>query len=130
MPRAKKTIHQPFEGRDPRGQFTKITRSMMQSSAWKDLSLRQQGLYLHLKAKYTQKVTHGIVESTNRDNISLPKTEWFPTLYGDYRTFSADMQRLEDNGFIRTIRYGKAMHQCNLYGFTDEWSSWAPPPPP
>jgi len=130
VPRAKKTIHQPFEGRDPRGQFTKITRDMMQSRAWKDLSLRQQGLYLHLKAKYTQKSTHGIVESTNRDNISFPKAEWFPALYGDYRTFAADIQKLEDNGFICTTRYGKALHQCNLYGFTDDWSTWVPPPPP
>ena len=130
MPRTKKTIHQPFEGRDPRGQFTKITRDMMQSRAWKDLSLRQQGLYLHLKAKYTQKSTHGIVESTNRDDISLPKAEWSPKLYGDYRTFAEDIQKLEDNGFIRTTRYGKALHQCNLYGFTDDWCTWVPPPLP
>ena len=127
MPKPKKPIHQPFEGSNPRGQFTKITRDMMQSPAWQDLSLRQQGLYLYLKAKYTQRTIHGNVESANQDNLSLPKTEWYPNLYGDYRTFAADMQKLEDNGFISTIRYGKATHQCNLYGLASDWSRWKPP---
>lgn len=126
MSRTKKATHQSFEGSDARGQFTKITRDMMQSRAWKDLSLRQRGLYLHLKSKYTQKVTHGIVESSNRDNISLPYSEWYPALYGDYRTFNADIHKLEDHGFIRYVRYGKALHQCNLYGFTGDWSEWTP----
>lgn len=130
MPRTKKAVHRPFEGRDPRGQFTKITRDMMNSPAWNDLSLRQQGLYLHLKAKYTQKVTHGVLESSNRDNISLPYSEWHPTLYANYRSFASDIRKLEENGFIRTIFYGKATHRCNVYGFTDEWIAWEPQPPP
>ena len=121
-----KPMHQPFEGSNDRGRFAKITHEMMQSSAWQDLSLRQQGLYLHLKAKYTQKRLHGSLESDNHNNIELPKSEWYPKLYSDYRTFSKDMRKLEDNGFIKTVRYGKAIHQCNLYGLACEWSNWKP----
>ena len=121
-----KPIHQNFEGSSPRGRFTKITHDMMQSAAWQNLNLRQRGLYLHLKSKYFQKIVHGNIENSNCDNISLPKTEWYPNLYGDYRTFAADMQKLDDNGFIRTVRYGKTTHQCNLYGLISEWQEWKP----
>jgi len=126
MPRAKKAIHQPFEGSNPRGQFTKITLEMQNSKAWNDLNLRQRALYQHLKSKYRQTVVNGIVTKSNRDDISLPYSEWYPKLYGDYRTFSADIHKLEDHGFIRYTRYGKATHQCNLYGFTDDWIDWIP----
>ena len=126
MPKQKKRTHQPFEGSNPLGRFAKITHDMMQSAVWQDLSLRQQGLYLHLKAKYRQKVLHGNIESDNRNDISLPKSEWYPNLYSDYRTFSKDIRKLEDNGFIHTVRYGKAMHQCNIYGFSDLWKKWKP----
>ena len=127
MGKPTKPMHQPFEGRNPQGQFTKITKDMMDSPAWRDLSLRQRGLYLHLKSKYRQKTLHGNLESSNRDNLSLPYSEWYQELYGDYRTFSKDMRKLEDNGFIRTVRYGKATHECNLYELTGDWSKWEPP---
>lgn len=126
MPKSKKPTHQPFEGSDPHGQFAKITHNMMTSPAWLDLNLRQQGLYLHLKAKYRQKKINSNIESDNRNDISLPKSEWSPRLYGDYRTFSKDIRKLEENGFIQTLRYGKATHQCNIYGFSDFWKKWKP----
>lgn len=127
MGNSNKPIHQPFEGVNPRGRFAKIAHDMMSSFAWKDLSLRQRGLYLHLKAKYSQKKMHGNIERDNRYDISLPKSEWYTELYSDYRTFSKDIRKLEDNGFIQTIRYGKATHQCNIYGFSDLWKKWKPP---
>jgi len=125
-PKKPKSIHQAFEGNNPRGQFAKITQDMMQSPAWRNLCLRQQGLYLYIKAKYKVKMINGNFESDNRDNLSLPKSEWYPDLYSDYRTFSKDIRKLEDNGFLKTIRYGKAMHQCNLYGLCEEWKRWKP----
>ncbi len=122
-----KKMHQPFEGRNPNGKFTKITADMMTSSAWRDLTLRQRGLYQHLKAKYTQKTIHGIVDS-NIDDISLPRSEWLPNLYTGYRTFEKDMTKLMENGFIRAIRRGGCERKCNIYGFTDDWTKWKPPP--
>jgi hypothetical protein len=129
MLKNKKSMHESFEGRNPRGSFTKLTHDMLNSSAWKDLNPRQRYLYLHLKSKYRQKRARGYLESSNQDNISLPKSEW-TELYGDYRTFIQDIRKLEDNGFIRTVRYGKATHQCNLYGFIGDWDKWTSSPPP
>ncbi|MEA4998907.1 MAG: hypothetical protein VB087_05890 [Candidatus Limiplasma sp.] len=123
MPKTKRATHQAFEGYSERGQFTKICRDMMQSKAWQVLNLRQQGLYLLLKSKYTQKVTHGIIEKTNRDNISFPKSEW-TEYYGDYRTFSHDMELLVNLGFIRIVERGKCTRTPNIYGFTTGWKEY------
>ena len=117
-----KAIHQPFEGRNPRGTFVKITKDMMESKAWKALSLRQRGLYLHLKSKYTQKaVDKGLIKS-NIDDISLPESEW-RELYGNYNTFRKDMDALEGYGFIKLVFFNWHTRRPNLYGFSDAWKN-------
>lgn len=102
-----------------------ITHDMIESPAWNDLSLRQQGLYLHLKSKYVRKTVRGQLISSNRDDISIPKAEW-AELYGHGNTFRADMKALFDHGFITLMRSGKATRTCNLYGFSAEWQHWTP----
>ena len=54
-------------------------------------------MYLAIKSKYTQKVRHGRVESSNRDDISYTKAEAMKD-YGDYRTFQQDMKALVQAG--------------------------------
>lgn len=125
MAKKDKAIHQAFEGRDKRGQFTKITRDMMQSEAWQALTLRQQGLYLHLKSKYREKKIDGVVIESNKDNISLPEAEW-RGMYGNYNTFKKDMDALRLHGFIQTVARAKYMGKPNLYGFTTTWATWTP----
>lgn len=61
-----------FESANQNYDFTKICRDMQHSLAWKQLSLRQQGLYLHLKSKFT---VNSKTLDTNKDNISIPTTE-------------------------------------------------------
>lgn len=102
-----------------------ITQDMMNSPAWQSLSLRQRGLYLELKSKYTRHVVDGQLIDSNRDNISLPMSEW-RELYGHYTTFRADMETLYDRGFIVLMRSGKATRTCNLYGFSANWQTWKP----
>ena len=120
-----KTTHQPFEGRNPRGQFTKITQDMMDSAAWKELSLRQRGLYLQFKSKYRQKTERGNVTEHNRDEITLPESEWKQE-YGNYRTFRKDIDILVRLGFIRLVQRGQNTRTPNLYGFSVEWQKWRP----
>jgi len=115
--------HQRFEGSRPNGTFSKITHEMMDSPAWKDLNLRQRGLYLAFKAKYRQKAANNKVESSNRDDISFPKAEGM-TLYGDYRTFQKDLKALEDHGFIRLVQSGYRLRVCNIYALEDGWLEW------
>lgn len=106
-----------FESANQNYDFTKICRDMQHSLAWKQLSLRQQGLYLHLKSKFT---VNSKTLDTNKDNISIPTTE-AKTKYGDTRTFRDDMDKLIDYGFIRQVVSGVPTMTANIYGFVDNW---------
>lgn len=121
--RQQKPSHQPFEGRDPHGQFYKITFDMQKSGAWQSLSLRQRGLYGELKSKYRQKVEREQLVNSNIDDISIPESEW-RKLYGNYRTFKADMDALIERGFIRVVARGKYTRTPNIYGFTADWQDY------
>lgn len=118
--------HQPFEGRDPKGQFCKITLDMRKSEAWQSLCLRQRGLYEELKSKYRQTVERGQLLNSNINDISMPESEW-RKLYGNYRTFKADMDALIERGFIRVVARGKYTRTPNIYGFTSAWQDYNKP---
>lgn len=96
---------------------------MIESTAWKSLELRQQGLYLHLKSKYTQKVSNGNIISDNAENITIPKSE-AAGLYGNLTTFRKDMDKLIECGFIKIIQYGWNTRTVNIYGFSDRWKEY------
>ena len=125
MIKKKRATHQPFEGNNPRGAFTKITIDMMHSPAWKALNLRQHGSYFVLKSKYRQKMMGGVMTSSNKDDISFPKVEW-SLYYTDYRTYKKDMDQLMDLGFIRLIQSGRTTRTPNIYGFCDKWKVFSP----
>ena len=115
MKKSKKLFY-PFESQHDNGSFTKISNDMLKSKAWKQLSLRQQGLYLYLKSKFTKYKN----QDTNVDDISIPKSE-ASTLYGDLKTFRNDIDVLIDTGFIRQIKSGWNTRTANIYGFSDKW---------
>lgn len=106
-----------FESNNQRYDFTKICRDMQHSLAWKQLNLRQQGLYLHLKSKFT--VNSKTLEN-NQNNISIPTSE-VKTLYGDYRTFIKDIDTLIELGFIKQISSGVPTMSISIYGFSTMW---------
>lgn len=99
MARKSKKLFYSFESFRENGAFTKISNDMINSKAWKEISLRQQGLYLHLKTKFTKYKN----QDTNVNDISIPKSE-ASTLYGDLKTFRKDIDILIDKGFIRQIQ--------------------------
>lgn len=106
-----------FESANQRYDFTKVCRDMQRSKAWKQLSLRQQGLYLHLKSKFTVNLR---TLNNNKDDISIPTSE-AKTLYGDLRTFRKDIDTLIDYGFIKQIVSGVPTMSVSIYGFSDKW---------
>ena len=78
MERKSKKLFYTFESLHENGAFTKISNDMIKSKAWKKLSLRQQGLYLHLKAKFTKYKN----QDTNVNIIYLKlKTNYLITIY-------------------------------------------------
>ena len=123
MAKKSKPMHRTFESKTEHGKFTKVCADMMQSSAWESLLLRQQGLYLRLKSKYTQKVSNGFIVSENADNISLPKSE-AEKIYGDLRTFRKDIRALMECGLIKIVQHGQNTRTANIYGFSDAWKHY------
>lgn len=119
MPKSKEMKHYSFESAKEKGAFTKICKDMQQSEAWKELSLRQQGLYLHLKSKFTKYKN----QDTNENNISIPKSEAL-TLYGDLRTFRDDLDILIEHGFVRQVVSGYNTRTANIYGFSPLWKKY------
>ena len=109
-----------FESANQRYDFTKICRDMQRSKAWNELKLRQQGLYLHLKAKFT--VNTKTLEN-NANNISIPTSE-AKTLYGNLDTFRKDMDTLIEYGFIKQIASGVPTMSVSIYGFSYRWKDY------
>lgn len=114
--RNKSPTHLAFESNRESGKFTKVCNDMMNSVAWKQLNLRQQGLYLILKSKFTIYRD----KTNNADNISLPKAE-AQTIYGDLRTFRNDIDTLIELGFIKLVQSGWNTRTVNIYGFSSKW---------
>ena len=83
------------------------------------LSLRQRGLYLELKRKFTKKKN----QDTNADDISMAYSE-YSKLYGDKRTFWNDIDKLIDNGFMKVIEHGRFTRTPNIYGFSSRWQQF------
>ena len=109
----------PFESNYDRQPFVKLCKDMLSSDAWNKLTLRQQGLYVYLKNKFTvYKNT-----DTNVDNISIPTKE-VVKLYGDARTFRTDIDKLINTGFIRCISSGYVNKTVSIYGFSDSWKKY------
>ena len=124
--RKDKAIHQPWEGRNPAGSFAKITLDMMQSDAWKALNLRQQALYVNMKAKYRQKKEHGVITESNWDNITIPHSEYMQ-YYGSNKTFLADIRVLIDVGLIDLKESGRSSRTPNVYAYSDRWKQYRLP---
>lgn len=101
------------------GKFAKICGTMTSSMAWKKLSMRQKGLYLSLKIKYTKK-SDG---SDNSNDISIIEAE-FKDDYKSKNTLMKDVDALIDYGFIKLIRNGKYARKPNIYGFSDKWKKY------
>lgn len=119
MGRKRQVTHYDFESKTERGAFTKICNDMQESKAWKELKLRQQGLYLYLKSKF-KKYSN---QDTNQNDISIPKKEAL-TLYGDLRTFRDDIDELIDKGFIKQVVSGFNTRTTNIYGFSNLWKDY------
>lgn len=115
--RIKPPTNYDFESNNQRYDFTKICRDMQKSNAWKQLNLRQQGLYLYLKSKFT---VNSKTLDNNRNDISIPTKE-AKKLYGDLRTFRKDIDILIDTGFIKQIISGVPTMSVSIYGFSDKW---------
>lgn len=88
----------------------RITRNMMNSKAWQELSVHSKVLYMEMKSKYT---------GTNQDDISLTYSEGQKLM--NKLTFTKSLDQLIELGFIKLVRQSWTTRECNIYGFHTMW---------
>jgi hypothetical protein len=120
MARRSQPYNYPFESqRSIGGKYTKIHQDMFDSKAWQALKLRQRGLYLEFKRKFT-KYSSG---DTNVNDISMPYSE-YTKWYGNDKTFRQDLDELINKGFIKVVSSGWTSRQPSKYGLSDYWQKY------
>ena len=98
---------------------------MVESKAFKELSHASVVLYIRMLIEYQPKYIHGILESTNSNNIKMPYTDKQNTQeLMTKRTFFKSIDELIAYGFIKVIKSGYEERICNIYGFNDMWQNY------
>jgi len=112
MARRKASLHD-FESRRTDSKFVRVSTDMMDSVAWRDLSVHARYLYLEMKRRY------------NGDNC---RTFNFPHSVGrqmmNGSTFTASVNALILHGFIDCIRFGRVNRIVSEYRFSSRWHQW------
>lgn len=88
----------------------RITRNMMESKAWKELSVYSKVLYVEMKNKYT---------GSNDNDISFTYKEALEIM--NARTFTKSVDQLIEFGFIKLVEQNWTTRRPNIYGFNDQW---------
>lgn len=96
--------------------------SMLNSRAWRDLTVNQRQLYLYCKAQY-----YAEKQKPNEDrmNFTMNQSKWCG-LYGLYKKSNAkgfyrDMAALIEHGFVRCVECGANTRTKSIYAFSDMW---------
>ncbi|WP_160676749.1 hypothetical protein [Clostridium sp. C8-1-8] len=130
MVKKKKKIYESFETWG-KSNFISIYIDMINSKAWKELNAYDITLYVYFKSKFHRKVLNGIVENSNKDNITFPKKTYGSKLdeigYEDImnqRTFFNSIDKLIELGFIRVVQHRWTIRESTIYGFSDMWKNY------
>jgi len=121
MGKIKKNTKKVYEKWQSNGNsnFIQMFWDMFDSKAWQELTAYDRDLYMRMLRKYQRKVINGYVETSNSNDISMPKSEY--EKFMNQRTFYKGIDNLIEHGFVKVIRNGYAAKICNIYGFSDMW---------
>ena len=114
--RARKANFEPFESRTANGRYCRITKDMMSSPAWQTLDIFAKVLYLHIKIKYIPGKERDI-SFTYREGTQLMSS----------RTFTKNMDKLIEVGFIDLVEHRPFSALCNIYGLSHRWHKYGTP---
>ena len=122
MSRKPKIICEPFEC-CPQGNkyFVRIFLNMINSSAFKDLSYKQQLLYFYMKTQFCQKDS----KKPNGKHLQFYFNRGLYKntlgLYSNDEQFRKDRDALIMHGFIICIENGSNTRSKSIYQFSDKW---------
>lgn len=127
MPKKKheRICFKEFESKVRQGRFIRISYDMTETKAWKELSLRQRGLYYEMKKEYMpEKCTKGIIIPANDKHFCFTYDRWSPLYKNNERAWFKDRQALIDRGFIERLERGYTTRTPDIYGFSDKWKEY------
>ena len=104
---------QNWEGRYGRGQFVRLSKDMLISVAWYNLTAHAKVLYLAVKTKYKGEV-YG-------DKFTYTYKEALEKLRFNNVTFKNAKDCLIKNGFIEVVENNRHLKKKNVYKFSAEW---------
>lgn len=118
-------IKKPFEsmghitlksGKPQKDTSANIYESMLLSSAWQDLTTRQQLLYVYCKAQYYGEKNYQLKGKIDNPEIfTMNQFKWCKKykLYslGNSKQFYKDMEGLIEHGFIKCLKCGAIARQ-------------------
>jgi len=91
----------------------RITRNMLQSLAWQELTPYAVIIFIFIKAKYT---------GNNDDNLSFTYAEGAKLM--NKRTFTKGVNLLIKYGFITLVEQNRHKKKANIYGLSDQWQRY------
>jgi hypothetical protein len=122
MARKKKPAHQGFESINEHGRFMKLTINMLESKAWQALSVYEQALYMHIKAKYKGFNRNG--QDNSRD-LSFTYDEGRQLMSPE--RFTKAIDRLIETGFIDIVAHWPHARRATIYGLSARWREFGRP---
>jgi len=105
-----------------------IYMSMLMSAAWRELTPRQQILYLYCKAQYYAEKKKPIKD--NQLSFTMNKSKW--QLYKLYtenegHNFRRDMNALISIGFVKCVECGANTRTKSIYEYSSKWLYYGTP---
>ena len=107
-----------FESATTNGRWVRIAGDMMDSLAWKELTVYEEALYLHIKNKFR---VNRLGESNERD-ISFTYREAKQLMTP--RRFTKAINRLHELGFIDFVEYWRHAKKPTIYGLSRRWRDY------
>lgn len=95
------------------GSFTVIEHSLVNSEAFKSLSIHTKWLYMEFKLRFY---------GDNRKHIIFTYQEAIKIMHQD--TFLKCRNKLIENGLIDIIKRGGFYNQPTIYGLSDRWKKY------
>ena len=120
MGRSKGGNYQGFQSTKG-GSLIPIYRDMFNSNVGQELikDAKAFQIYFLMISKYTAKYANKVLISSNKNDISMPVSEY--KKYMTPRTFYKCIDKLINLGFVKLIRSGFSTRECNIYGFNYMW---------
>ncbi len=123
MARIRKASFEKFESISENSNYVRLTHSMLQSLAWKELPPDAVSVYLHLKAKYKFKSSTG---EHNAHNLEMTYKE-AAALHIPKKKFTKAIDKLLEVGLLDLVEHRPYSKLCNIYGLSTRWHKYGSP---